>query len=105
MVACANDADTDDNADVADGSGSLFLSPLPHLRETARIRRLVCFSQTCLLFVFREEGGVEFLLHYLPKWRGGEIDDDSSKKIRMNEDKDDNSSQGDKDEDKDGEEV
>ena len=35
----------------------------------------------------------------------GEIDDDSSKKIRMNEDKDDNSSQGDKDEDKDGEEV
>ena len=66
-----------------DNSGSLFLSPLPHLRETARIRRLVCFSQTCLLFVFREEGGVEFLLHYLPKWRGGEIDDDSSKKIRM----------------------
>ena len=54
-----------------DDSGSLFLSPLPHLRETARIRRLVCFSQTCLLFVFREEGGVEFLLHYLPKWRGG----------------------------------
>ena len=68
---------------VLDYSGSLFLSPLPHLRETARIRRLVCFSQTCLLFVFREEGGVEFLLHYLPKWRGGEIDDDSSKKIRM----------------------
>ena len=56
---------------VLDDSGSLFLSPLPHLRETARIRRLVCFSQTCLLFVFREEGGVEFLLHYLPKWRGG----------------------------------
>ena len=54
---------------VLDDSGSLFLSPLPHLRETARIRRLVCFSQTCLLFVFREEGGVEFLLHYLPKWR------------------------------------
>ena len=68
---------------VLDDSGSLFLSPLPHLRETARIRRLVCFSQTCLLFVFREEDGVEFLLHYLPKWRGGEIDDDSSKKIRM----------------------
>ena len=56
---------------ILDDSGSLFLSPLPHLRETARIRRLVCFSQTCLLFVFREEGGVEFLLHYLPKWRGG----------------------------------
>ena len=56
---------------VLDDSGSLFLSPLPHLRETARIRRLVCFSQTCLLFVFREEDGVEFLLHYLPKWRGG----------------------------------
>ena len=56
---------------VLDDSGSLFLSPLPHLRETARIRRLVCFSQTCLLFVFREEGGVEFLLHYLPKCRGG----------------------------------
>ena len=84
MVVCANDADTDDNADVADGSGSLFLSPLPHLRETARIRRLVCFSQTCLLFVFREEDGVEFLLHYLPNRRGGgEIDDDSRKKIRM----------------------
>ena len=56
---------------VLDDSGSLFLSPLPHLRETARIRRLVCFSQTCLLFVFREEDGVEFLLHYLPKWREG----------------------------------
>ena len=61
-----------------DDSVSLFLFPLPHLREMARIRRLVCFSQTCLLFVFREEDGVEFLLHYLPKWRGGEIDDDSS---------------------------
>ena len=56
---------------VLDDSSSLFLSPLPHLRETARIRRLVCFSQTCLLFVFREEDGVEFLLHYLPKWREG----------------------------------
>ena len=56
---------------VLDYSGSLFLSPLPHLRETARIRRLVCFSLTCLLFVFREEDGVEFLLHYLPKWRKG----------------------------------
>ena len=76
---------------VLDDSGSLFLSPLPHLRETARIRRLVCFSQTCLLFVFREEDGVEFLLHYLPKWRGGEEDDDSR--------------QEDKDEDKDGKEV
>ena len=72
-----------------DDSVSLFLFPLPHLREMARIRRLVCFSQTCLLFVFREEDGVEFLLHYLPKWRGGGGDDDSSKMIRMNEDKDD----------------
>ena len=57
---------------VLDDSGSLFLSPLPHLRETARIRRLVCFSK--LAFCLSSERRVvsSFYCTICPSGEGGD---------------------------------